>query len=206
MNIDIVIIDYGCGNLFSVESAVKKITKNYIISSEPEDISRANKMILPGVGSFKVAMENLNNIGLANHIRSECSAGKPILGICLGMQLLLSKGYEHGETEGLDLISGEVIAFKPSTQYRVPHIGWNDVSFSQSELSFMSGIQQGTAFYFVHSYYCKLQESIASIMIDYSDIKVCVGFEKDNIKGVQFHPEKSQDAGLKLLRNFILSE
>lgn len=206
MSIDVVIIDYGCGNLFSVETAVKKITRNYLISSKPEEISRAKKMILPGVGSFKVAMDSLNEIGLSEYIRSQCSMGKPILGICLGMQLLLSKGYEHGETQGLGLINGDVVAFTPSAHYRVPHIGWNDVSFSKPEPSFMDGIQQGTAFYFVHSYYCKLQETLASVIIDYCDIKVCVGFEKDNIKGVQFHPEKSQDAGLKLLRNFILNE
>lgn len=200
-----VIIDYGCGNLFSVENAVKKITRNFSITSDAEVIRQAQKLILPGVGSFRVAMENLESLGLVNVIR-QCAANRtPILGICLGMQLLLSKGYEHGETNGLGLVQGEVIPFIPTNNDRVPHIGWNDISSGNEKPLFLEGIEDGTSFYFVHSYYCDLKEECRYVKTHYCNQDVVVGLQKDNVMGVQFHPEKSQDAGLALLKNFIAS-
>lgn len=197
------VIDYGCGNIFSVENALKKITNDYVITSNVDELYDVKKIILPGVGSFKIAMDNLNSSGFAEYLRAFSQKGGEILGICLGMQLLLSKGYEDGETAGLDLVKGEVIPFKPSSNYRVPHIGWNDTYFSHERPQFLDGIDSGTAFYFVHSYFCQLSESIPAMHVDYCDHSVVVGFQKDNICGVQFHPEKSQDSGLKILKNFI---
>ena len=200
-----VVIDYGCGNLFSVENAVKKITRNFCVTSNAEVIFEAQKLILPGVGSFRIAMENLESLGLVSVIRECANKGTPILGICLGMQLLLSKGYEHGETDGLNLVHGEVIPFIPTKSDRVPHIGWNDIFSGDDKPLYLEGIEDGTSFYFVHSYYCDLKEDCRHIKTHYCDQDVVVGVQKENVMGVQFHPEKSQDAGLNLLKNFINS-
>lgn len=206
MTQSVAIIDYGCGNLFSVENAIKKISRSYFITSDPKEIKTADKIILPGVGSFKIAMKNLNELGLNKVLVDESIKGKPILGICLGMQLLLSKSYEHGETVGLNLISGDVVPFIPIENYPVPHIGWNDVRLGKRVPSYFDGIPEGTSFYFVHSFYCDIKEDIPSLIVNYCDHDVVIGIQKDNISGVQFHPEKSQDAGIQLLKNFIMEE
>ncbi|GAA6134912.1 imidazole glycerol phosphate synthase subunit HisH [Oceaniserpentilla sp. 4NH20-0058] len=206
MSNKVVIIDYGCGNLFSVENAVKKITRDYIVSSEAKEIKAASKIILPGVGSFKVAMDNLLKLKLKEPILECVSEGKPILGICLGMQLLMSKGYEHAETEGLGLISGEVVPFIPDKNHPVPHIGWNDVNTEGVLPTYFNGIKNGTSFYFVHSFYCEVNEEVSELKVNYCNKNVVIGVQKNNINGVQFHPEKSQDAGIQLLKNFISNE
>ncbi|EAT12531.1 imidazole glycerol phosphate synthase subunit HisH [Bermanella marisrubri] len=197
------VVDYGCGNLFSVENAIKKITKNYFISSDYEKLKSADRIILPGVGSFSKAMSNLRALGIDDLIIEHVNSGKPLLGICLGMQILLSKGYEHGETKGLDLVSGEVLLFPSLEGYRIPHMGWNEVLYKSDVPNEFENIDNKTCFYFVHSYYCDVTEDIKKVYVNYCDMDVVVGFEKGNIKGVQFHPEKSQDAGIYLLRQFI---
>jgi len=206
MSHTIAIVDYGCGNLFSVENAVKKLTRSYFVSSNPDQVAEADKIILPGVGSFKVAMDNLINLGLKQVLIEQGKQGKPILGICLGMQLLLSKSYEHGETEGLDLIKGEVVPFTPTKHCPVPHIGWNDIRSGEQVPNYFSNIKEGTSFYFVHSFYCDVKETLPTLLVNYCDQDVIIGVQKNNINGVQFHPEKSQDAGIQLLKNFLFEE
>jgi glutamine amidotransferase len=197
------IVNYGCGNLFSVENAIKKITSDYLVSSDKDELSKCDKLILPGVGSYKVAMDNIIELGLLDFLKEQCNSGKSILGICLGMQLLLDKSYEGGETYGLGIVGGEVVEFTSTKEFRVPHIGWNDITYSNPSPDILKGIDIGTSFYFVHSFYCELGESIPSCYVDYCNRRVTVGFQKENIHAVQFHPEKSQDSGLKIISNFL---
>lgn len=189
------------GNLRSVEKAFKRVHANPMVSSNPEDIKRATKLVLPGVGFFKAGMDNLRKLGLIEVLNQKVLVEKtPILGICLGMQLFTSHS-EEGDVSGLDWIKAKTIAFNLQT-YKVPHMGWNTLIPDQKNPLF-EGVDWEEAYYFVHSYFvqCLNPENILCHTEYEIDFHSCI--VNDNIVGVQFHPEKSHEAGLKLLANFM---
>ncbi len=199
----VVIIDYGMGNLFSVSNALKFLNADVKISSDPEDLKNADQIILPGVGSFPDGMKNLRALGLIEPLKEEVLIKKkPFLGICLGMQLLASAGEENEGELGLGWISGKVRKFiLDENKFRIPHIGWNDVSIKKND-KLWDGIIN-PVFYFVHSYhFVPENKNIISAICDYGE-EFVAAIKKDNIFGTQFHPEKSQKNGLKLLENFL---
>jgi glutamine amidotransferase len=189
------------GNLRSVSKALEAVGFNVKVSSFPEDIKNAKAIVVPGVGAFADAVHNLKRFKLFDEIINHIEKGKPYLGICLGLQLLFEYGYEFGEHRGLGVLKGKVIKFDHKSGVKIPHMGWNQVWIRKKEGLF-SNIKDGEFFYFVHSYYADTEneEDIASFT-DYS-INFCSAVQKGNIWAVQFHPEKSQKAGLKLLNNF----
>jgi imidazole glycerol-phosphate synthase subunit HisH len=195
----IAIIDYGMGNLHSVSKAVERLGYEAVVTADPQLILDAEGAILPGVGAFGDAMQNLHNTGLDEVTRFYAESGKPLLGICLGMQLLFSCGEEHGDNIGLGLLEGSVVRFQGS--YKVPHMGWNKLSFRQASPLF-AGLEEGHV-YFVHSYHAKpqRQENLLATTDYHQDVTAIVG--KDNVYGMQFHPEKSGELGMKLLGNFL---
>ena len=198
------IIDYGMGNLASVKNALDHLNLSNQIVSDPLDLSRFDKLILPGVGAFKMAMKNLSVTGFQNEIMEAVSVKKiPILGICLGLQLLYERSFEHGRQEGLALIKGEVKALYDKVPGLViPHMGWNDVFTNGTSLLLHSADIDDCCFYFVHSFYCEAADrSIVTGTTDYG-LWFDAVIEKENIFGCQFHPEKSQKAGLTLLKKF----
>lgn len=200
----VTIIDYGICNIDSIVRAVEKCGGNVTVSYKTTDLEKATHIILPGVGSYSVAMQNLSKLGLIKVIKEQTLKHKiPFLGICLGMQLLASKGYEGGETKGLDLIQGEIVMLKPDNlQTRIPHVGWNEVIFKQKSPLFKN-IESGKDFYFVHSYHfkCKHNEDILAFTPYCGSFVSVVG--RENIFGTQFHPEKSQRVGFEFLKNFL---
>lgn len=200
----VTIIDYGMGNLESVANMLKRIGARSIISSDPGEISAAEKLILPGVGSFDAGMDNLNRSGIASILRKKTVEDKtPLLGICLGMQLLADKS-EEGISGGLGLVAGQVkrFVFEPSSGLKIPHMGWNAVK-TQNESRLFSGFGSEARFYFVHSYHfvCQDSKDIAATT-DYGG-EFISAVEKGNILGVQFHPEKSHRFGMALMKNFV---
>lgn len=197
----IAIIDYGLGNLTSVKNAISFLGFDCIITRNPEEIKNADKLILPGVGAFKEGMENLKKFNLIQVLNEEVIKNKkPILGICLGMQLMCNKSYEGGEFEGLKWFDADVLKFTDD-DLRIPHVGWNDVNIKENSL-FFSKENSSQAFYFVHSYYLSpLDKEIVSGVCNYG-IDFCAVAQKENIHAVQFHPEKSQKDGLELLKKF----
>lgn len=199
----IYIIDYGMGNLLSVQRAIEECGFEAIISSDPCDANKATHLILPGVGAFEDGMKNLIQTGWANSIKEYVLSGKPLLGICLGMQLMMTKGYEGRLCEGLDLIEGEVVRLVPAdVKEKIPHVGWNEVRF-KNDSSLFDQIMDGSDFYFVHSYHVipKYSDHVLATS-DYCGEFVSVVKNK-NVYGVQFHPEKSGKKGFKLLTNFF---
>lgn len=196
------IIDYGVGNLFSVCSSLDRIGESARIVKTEKEIESSDRIILPGVGAFGDAASKLRASGLDKVIIREAENGKPLMGICLGMQLLFDKSYEYGEHEGLGLIPGNVVAFegKIPSDLKIPHIGWNALQFKSNSPLFKY-INDGDFVYFVHSYFATdcLKNTIATA--EYG-IDVTAAVEKDNIFGCQFHPEKSGDVGLKILKGF----
>ncbi|MBU3126670.1 imidazole glycerol phosphate synthase subunit HisH [Clostridium tagluense] len=199
------IIDYGMGNLMSVKRAFEECgTDEVYICDEPKELVNAEFIVLPGVGSFYEGMNNLNIKGWTKVIIEIAKQGKiPILGICLGMQLLASKGYEEKEIDGLGLIDGEVKKFiiKDENE-RIPHMGWNEI-YKVNDNSLLSGIDDGADFYFVHSYYfdCKQKGNVIATTPYCGEFTSIIA--KDNVYGVQFHPEKSQISGFKVIKNFL---
>ncbi len=200
----IVIIDYGMGNLGSIQNIVKKAGYQSIISNKMEDISNADKLILPGVGNFKEAMINLANLNIINILNKKVLEDKtPILGICLGMQLMTSFS-EEGNVDGLNWIKGKTTKFKFSNQpeIKIPHMGWNEINQSKNH-KFNADFETPSRFYFVHSYFVTCDESNDILhQTDYHG-NFTSAFNKENIFGVQYHPEKSHVFGLKLMKNFI---
>jgi glutamine amidotransferase len=195
----ITIIDYGMGNLRSVEKALQKVGAEVLVSRDPDDVRRAERIVLPGVGAFGDAMANLAKRGLDGVIREEVTAGKPFLGICLGLDLLFEESDEHGLHEGLGLLPGRVELLP--TGLKIPQIGWNQVAI-RKESRLLKGIPDGSSFYFVHSYaVVPREESDILCTTDYGcDFVSAV--ERGNIAAFQFHPEKSSALGLTILRNF----
>ncbi|MFT9849538.1 imidazole glycerol phosphate synthase subunit HisH [Aneurinibacillus sp. REN35] len=196
----IAIIDYGMGNLHSVSKAVERLGYEYAFVSDEEALNQAEGAILPGVGAFGDAMKNLKERGLEEPIRQFAASGKPLLGICLGMQLLFASSTEHGEHEGLGILPGRVLRF--SGDYKIPHMGWNRLDFLQKNRIF-SGVEEGYV-YFVHSYFLQPTEENRPVLLataDYhQEVPGIVG--RGNVYGMQFHPEKSGTVGMQLLENF----
>ena len=197
----IAVIDYGMGNLRSVSKALEFVGAKVTVTDDPRKLRESAGLVLPGVGAFKDAVSNLKKRGLWETIVEEVEKGKPLLGICLGLQLLFEKSYEFGETEGFGFIKGEVVKFDLPAGYKIPHMGWNQV-YKKKSSELLKDVKDGEYFYFVHSYYVKPRdESVKLTETDYG-IYFTSAIEKENIFATQFHPEKSQKAGLKLLRNF----
>ena len=198
----IAVVDYGVGNLFSLCSSLDAIGAESIVTSDPEKLRLADTIILPGVGAFSDAIAKLNSSGLDRVLRQEVRAGKPLFGICLGMQLLFEKSYEYGEHEGLGFLKGSVVPLdgKIDPALKIPHIGWNSLSINRDH-PIMKYTKDGDFVYFVHSYYaadCK--ESLVAISEYGIDVTAVVA--SGNVAGTQFHPEKSGEVGLSILRAF----
>ena len=201
------IIDYGVGNLFSLKSSLDAIGVQAVVTSDEEVIAAADQVILPGVGAFADAAAKLRDSGMADVVKREAAAGKPIMGICLGMQLLLEKSYEYGEHEGLGLIPGSVrpIADVIPENYKIPHIGWNAITFPQeggAEVSpLFKNTKEGSYVYFVHSYYATDCAPNTIAVTEYG-APLTAAVASGNVFGCQFHPEKSGEIGLDILRAF----
>ena len=202
----IAIIDYGVGNLFSLRSSLNKIGADTVVTADPDVIAKADKLILPGVGAFADAAKKLRDSGLDKVIKAEAAAGKPIMGICLGMQMLFEKSFEYGEHEGLGLLKGTVVPMEGSipANLKIPHIGWNALHF-QKESPLFRYIKEGDCVYFVHSFYASSCEDSLIATADYGK-ELTAAVARDNIMGCQFHPEKSGDVGLNILRAFCEEE
>lgn len=198
----IAIIDYGLGNLGSIGNMMKVIGVKSVITSDQTEIEKADKIILPGVGAFDAGMKNLEERNLIDFLCQQAEKGKPILGICLGMQLLGRKS-EEGKCSGLGLIPFDNIRFRipEETPLKVPHMGWDIVTFKQ-ESPLLKGIQGRQRYYFVHSYHARCDREDNVLMTCDYGYEFCAAVVMDNIYGVQFHPEKSHDFGMKLLENF----
>ena len=198
----IAIIDYGVGNIFSLKSSFGKIGADAVLTYDIEVIKAADKIVLPGVGAFGDAAEKLKKSGLFDVIKEECKKGKPLLGICLGMQLLFEKGYEYGEHEGLGLIKGNVrfIGDYITPGLKIPHIGWNSLSFPK-ENEIFKYLNEGDFVYFVHSYHGTECTSSVIATTEYGGT-LTAAVADGNVYGMQFHPEKSGDTGLKILKAF----
>ena len=201
----IAIIDYGVGNLFSLKSSFAMLGEQAIVTADPNEIDKADRIILPGVGAFGDAADKLNKSGLADVIKYQTDAGKPLLGICLGMQLLVDKSYEYGEHEGLHLISGEIrpIAEVIDNSLKIPHIGWNLLKFPENKPKnpLFKYINEGDFVYFVHSFYAANCEDSVIANTEYS-APLTAAAANGNVYGTQFHPEKSGEVGMKILKAF----
>ena len=203
----IAIVDYGVGNLFSLRSSFESIGAQIVVTSDPDVLRAADRIVLPGVGAFGDAAKKLRDSGLADVVVAEAKAGKPLLGICLGMQLLFDKSLEYGEHEGLGLIPGEVrpIAEVIPADLKIPHIGWNALHFNGKESPLFRYIKEGDFVYFVHSFYgAKCDASVIATAEYGAELTAAVA--RDNVYGCQFHPEKSGDVGMRILRAFCEKE
>ncbi len=197
------IIDYGVGNLFSLQCSLNKIGVENVVTSDVETIKNAERIILPGVGAFGDAVKKLRESGLFQVVIDEAEKGKPLMGICLGMQMLFDKSYEYGEYEGLGLIKGEIVPLKGKIpEYLdIPHMGWNALRFHNGKNELFKYINEGDCVYFVHSYFgVDCDEALIASAEYGADITAAVA--KNNVYGCQFHPEKSGDVGLKILKAF----
>ena len=198
------IIDYGVGNLFSLRSSFASIGQEAFVSGDVEELKKADRLILPGVGAFEDAAKKLRQSGLDKFVRAQAAAGKPLMGICLGMQLLFEKSHEYGCHQGLGLLKGQVVAMegKLSEDLKIPHMGWNKLEVKRGRLLEQAN---GEYVYFVHSYYADgCEESVAAVT-EYG-IPITAAVEQGNIFGCQFHPEKSGSVGLGILRTFCEME
>lgn len=197
----IAIIDYDAGNLKSVEKALKYLGQDVIVSRDSSEILQADKVILPGVGSFGDAMNNLDHFNLVDTIKKVAEKDTPFLGICLGLQLLFEKSDETPGAEGLGILKGEILRIPPKEGLKIPHMGWNSLHFAHNGRLFQ-GIEEGAYVYFVHSYYLEAEkESIVKASAEYG-VHIHASVEKENVFACQFHPEKSGETGLKILKNF----
>ena len=198
----IAIIDYDAGNIKSVEKAVDLLGQESVVTADYEEIFRADKVILPGVGAFGDAMGNLRRTGLDDVIRQVVRKGTPFLGICLGLQLLFERSDEAPGVEGLGILKGEILRIPDKEGLKIPHMGWNSLHLEHGGRLFR-GVEEGAYVYFVHSYYLKAaEEEIVKASTEYS-VHIHASVEKDNVFACQFHPEKSSDVGLSILKNFV---
>ncbi len=200
----IAIIDFDAGNIFSVVNAFKKIKCELSIATTPSDLNGIDKIVLPGVGSFNAIKGKLDSLGFTEYLKIHVENGGYLLGICIGMQLLFEYGEEGGGVAGLGLVKGRVVQLNPNAGFRIPHMGWNDVcDQGEYQLLKLINIKIGTAFYFVHSFHAILEEELPYFSCDYCNTNIVAGFKKGNLLGYQFHPEKSQGAGIELLKHFV---
>ena len=201
----IALIDYGAGNLRSVQKALDCFEVKTVISDREEEIKGCDGIILPGVGAFAEAKRRLDEKNLTELLKNEALSGKPFLGICLGMQLLFDMSYEFGQTEGLGLIPGKIDLIRPKqdekNKLKIPHMGWNSLEYNVPS-PLLDGVAEGEWCYFVHSFMAYTERENVAAYVDYG-CKVPALVIKDNIHGAQFHPEKSGETGLKILKNFI---
>jgi imidazole glycerol-phosphate synthase subunit HisH len=198
----IAIIDYGMGNLRSVQKAIEAVGSAAEVTSDPDRVRQASKVVLPGVGAFSDAMAELRRTGLGDAFRDAVHAGKPCLGVCLGLQLLFDVSHEDGEHAGLGLLRGHVVRFEPRTGLKVPHMGWNTLRIRQPA-PLLAGLGDSPAVYFVHSYHARPDDSlVVAAEADYPGPFAAVVW-RDNLTACQFHPEKSQDVGLAMYANFV---
>jgi len=201
------IIDYEMGNLRSVEKAFETLGFAARVSADPKDITTADKVVLPGVGAFRDCIKHLRDGGFVDPLLNHVDAGKPLLGICVGMQMLFDQSEEFGCHQGLGLIPGKVVRFpsgmvEGGERLKVPHMGWNNISLKK-ESPIFNGVDDGSFVYFVHSYYCTAENSAdVAASCTYGDIEFCASLWRDNVMATQFHPEKSQDIGLQIFKNF----
>ena len=202
----IAVIDYGVGNLFSLCSSLERIGAEALVTSDPEIITKADKLILPGVGAFADAAQKLRDSGLDLVIKQQVKAGKEIMGICLGMQMLFEKSYEFGEHQGLGLLKGSVIPMEGTIPVglKIPHIGWNALHFAKDS-KLLRYIQEGDCVYFVHSFYATDCDDSVIATAEYGK-ELTAAVQQGNVMGCQFHPEKSGQVGLDILRAFCETE
>ena len=199
----ITIVDYGVGNLFSLKSSFGSLGEDVLVSGDPERIASASKIVLPGVGAFGDAADKLRALGMDWALRAAASRGTPLLGICLGMQLLFDNSYEYGEHEGLGLIPGSVrpIADVIPAGLKIPHIGWNALHFTEKPCPLFKNVREGECVYFVHSYYAADCATAVVATAEYG-AELTAAVQRENVYGCQFHPEKSGRVGLSILRAF----
>ena len=197
------IIDYGVGNLFSLRSSLAAIGQEVVVSSDPEILRKADHILLPGVGAFEDAVKKLRASAMDQMVYEAAKAGKPLMGICLGMQMLFEKSFEYGEHTGLGLLKGEVVPMEGylPENLKIPHMGWNALEITKPEGKLFAGIKQGDYVYFVHSYFASGCEDSLAAVTEYGK-PLTAAVEKDNVFGCQFHPEKSGEVGLDILRAF----
>ncbi|MBJ6724862.1 imidazole glycerol phosphate synthase subunit HisH [Geomesophilobacter sediminis] len=202
----IAIIDYGMGNLRSVQKGFEKVGFDAVVTTDPKVLFEADRVVLPGVGAFRDCIKNLEEGGFVEPILKVIGAGKPFLGICLGLQLLFTESEEFGLHKGLDVIPGRVVRFpegmkEADEELKVPHMGWNQIALKKPAPLY-GGIAEGTNVYFVHSYYVKPDDEAVVASTTGYGIEFCSSIWRDNVMATQFHPEKSQDKGLAMLKNF----
>jgi len=202
----IALIDYGMGNLHSVAKAIERAGGQVNLVKTPEELKTCDRIVLPGVGAFRDCIAALQRNGLDEALKEYSATGTPFLGICLGMQVLLSRSFEFGEYKGLDIIPGDVVRFPegfPDKGYKIPHMGWNNVLLPTDSHPVLAPLNNRQC-YFVHSYYCTPDDTSHTLaQSDYSDVRFASAIGRGNVLGVQFHPEKSQAAGLALLESFL---
>ncbi len=205
----IAIVDYGVGNIFSLYSSFKYIGAEVVLTSDPDEIKKADKIILPGVGAFADAAKKLRESGLSDVVVDEVKKGKPLLGICLGMQMLFERSFEYGEHEGLGLIKGDIVSMEGvvPVNYKIPHIGWNGLHFpkDKEKSSIFKYINEEDCVYFVHSFFGANCESSVIATTEYG-AELTAAVADKNVYGVQFHPEKSGEVGMKILKAFCEME
>ena len=198
----IVIVDYGMGNLKNVYNALNYLNIPSKISKEISEIKAADKLILPGVGAFNKSIDNINKMGLTDIIKNKVKEGTPLLGICLGMQMLFQKGYENGESEGLGFIEGSVEVLEPEYNVKIPHVGWNRLEYNNKN-KILEGVEKESFVYYVHSYaVTNIKEKNLIAFSNYGGVKIPSIVCNNNVYGTQFHPEKSGKVGLRILKNF----
>ena len=197
------IIDYGVGNLFSLKSSFEAIGAETFVSGDVEELSRADKLILPGVGAFGDAAAKLRATGLDAFVRAQAEKGVPLMGICLGMQLLFEKSFEYGEHEGLGLLKGQVVPMAGllPEELKIPHMGWNALHLCNADSRLFANTKEGDFVYFVHSFFAQGCEASLAAVTEYG-IPITAAVEQGNVFGCQFHPEKSGAVGLEILRTF----
>ena len=196
------IIDYDAGNIKSVEKAIQALGGECIITRDPELLRKADKLILPGVGAFKVAMDKIRSYGLEEVIKERIEQKVPFLGICLGLQLLFEESEESPGVKGLGILKGKIVRIPDAPDLKVPQIGWNSLSLQNDGFLF-NGVPEGAYVYFVHSYYLKAEdEDIVTATTEYG-VTIHASVQKDNVFACQFHPEKSSDVGMQILKNFM---
>jgi glutamine amidotransferase len=199
---DIVIVDYGMANLRSVQKAFEAVGAVAEVTADAGRIGAAARLVLPGVGAFQDAIAKLRETGLAEVITKHAASGRPFLGICLGLQMLFTRGHEDGTHAGLNLFPGDVVRFPHVPGLKVPHMGWNTLRFTRPDCPLFAGLPADPAVYFVHGYYAVPADPALTVAEAYYPEPFCAAIWRDNVFATQFHPEKSQDVGLTMLRNF----